>query len=402
MFARRVLLIVLLCVGIAPLAYAKCPTLPRELEFGDIGEDVIELQQFLKGQGVSGDDGNIFGEKTLEAVKFWQGSQVLPQTGRVDAAVRKRIGEICKTEPDTVVRDNLSVRPMSGNAPLTTSILLTLGDGADNRFIVDFGDGATASANACTPDGTCKTSLQAKHTYKDPGKYVVQLFRDYGTSTITKNSLSGKSAVMQTIVTVDDPVVRPVPETCEQWFDGCSVCTRKAIGAPLVCPKKTCYGKSAPRSCKAFFYINKPPVVKVTGPKNVSNSLVRSYVVTARDPEGAQVTYAIDWGEGAGTSAPQNFFKGGTFTHRFTQGGVYTVTGFARDAAGDVGTARMSVFVRDARDEEVCDAKYAPVCGETKVCTTPGVCSVVRKIYGNACIMDKAHATKVPAGTPCK
>ncbi len=398
---RKFFLISALFFCATSVAYAKCPTLPRNLEFGDIGADVADLHAFLKTQGIAGDEGNIFGEKTLDAIRFFQASLTLKESGVVDSATRKKIAEMCKVEADVVIRDTIAVRPATGVAPLTSQITLTLGDGADNSFLIDFGDGTSARAHACGADGTCKTSLKAKHIFKEPGRYAVRLFRDYGeTEELGKNAVSGRTAVMQVVVFVDDSKPAIPADTCKEWFDGCAVCTRKSVGAPLICPKKSCLGKLLPRVCKASFYINKPPVVKVSGPTNIRNGIVRPYEIFAVDPERTRMEYAIDWGDGTTNSTPTSFFRTTQFTHRYKDGGVYTITAFAKDAAGDVGHATLKVLVRDARDELVCDNSYKPVCGLTKVCTN-GICNENLKTYGNQCLMDKAHATKLYTGV-CK
>ncbi|MFM2414907.1 MAG: carbohydrate binding protein cbp2A [Candidatus Parcubacteria bacterium] len=395
--ALRGICIVLSFFLLTDIAFAKCPTLPRNIEFGDIGSDVADLHAFLKTQGIAGDEGNIFGEKTLDAIRFFQASLTLKETGIVDAQTRKKIAELCKSEASVVVRDSIAVRPTKGFAPLKTTTTITLGDGADNTFLIDFGDGTTAKASACTSGGSCKTTLQGKHTYEQPGRYAVRLFRDYGASDVGQKALSGKLAVMQVIVHVEDPRPELVPETCKEWFDGCSVCTRKSIGAALSCQKKVCYGKTQPRACKGYFYINKPPLVKVAGPTNIRNGIIRHYEVTALDPERSTVTYAIDWGDGTTENPPRNFYRTGKFTHRYKDGGWYTITAFAKDAAGDVGKSTLRVFVRDARDELVCDSVAAPVCGTVKVCTGTE-CKEEQRTFGNECLMDKAHATKVAKG----
>lgn len=397
---RRAFIVCVLSLCITQTAYAKCPTIPRDLEFGDIGADVAGLHDFLKTQGISGDDGNIFGEKTLDAIRFFQASLTLKESGIVDSATRKKIAELCKTEANVVIRDTIAVRPSKGVAPLTTQITLTLGDGSDNTFLIDFGDGSIARASACHSDGTCKNTLKAKHVFKEPGRYSVRLFRDYGDSELTKNAVSGRSAVMQVIVTVEDPSPVIASDTCKEWFDGCTLCTRKSIGSPLVCPKKTCSGKLLPRICKAYFYINKLPIVKVTGPTNIRNGIVRQYDVFAVDPERSQMQYAIDWGDGTTESPPTNFYRTGKFTHRYKDGGTYTITAFAKDAAGDTGQATLKILVRDARDELVCDSNYKPVCGVTKVCSGDE-CREQLKTYGNQCLMDKAKANKLYTGI-CK
>jgi PKD repeat protein len=346
-------------------AYAKCPTLPRNLEFGDIGDDVADLHSFLKLQGISGDDGNIFGEKTLESIKFFQGSLVLPQTGVVDAATRKKVAEECKTEAATLVRDGITVRPATGKAPLQTVVTLTLGDGADNTFNIDFGDGTNAKAAACKPDGTCKNTLQAKHTFKLPGNYMVKLFRDYGESGLGNGLQGGKSAVMEVPVFVEYPESAVIPQTCKEWFDGCNTCLRKSLGSDFSCPKKKCVGALKERICKSFFYINKPPVVTVTGFKTVLNNITRQYQVRATDPEGAAVQYAIDWGDGTSEETPTRYFKTGLFSHAYKDGGTYTVTGFARDVSGDVGKKtsvprRTSLYVVQSMPAQIrCVKKYS-------------------------------------------
>ncbi len=397
---RRVIIACVLSLVCAPVVYAKCPTLPRNIEFGDIGADVSDLHSFLKTQGISGDSGNIFGEKTLDAVRFFQASLTLKETGVVDAPTRKKIAELCKTEAEVVIRDSIAVRPAKGAAPLTTQVTLTLGDGSDNTFIIDFGDGTSARASACNADGTCKNTLKAKHIFKEPGRYPVRLYRDYGTSELGKNALSGRSAVMQVIVNVDDSKPVVVADTCKEWFDGCALCTRKSIGSPLTCSKKTCVGKLLPRACRAHFYVNKPPIVKVTGPTNIRNGIVRQYQVSGIDPERSRMQYAIDWGDETPSKTPTEYYKNGTFSHRYKDGGTYTITGYVKDAAGDVGQSSLKILVRDARDELVCNSISKPVCGVIKVCAD-GECQEVLKNYGNQCLMDKAHATKLYDGT-CK
>jgi hypothetical protein len=175
---------------------------------------------------------------------------------------------------------------------------------------------------------------------------------------------------------------------------------RKSLGSDFSCPKKKCVGALKERICKSFFYINKPPVVTVTGFKTVLNNITRQYQVRATDPEGAAVQYAIDWGDGTSEETPTRYFKTGLFSHAYKDGGTYTVTGFARDVSGDVGKKTFKVFVRDARDERVCTAAYEPVCGAINACANK-VCKEILKTYGNGCLLDKAHATKVKNGV-CK
>lgn len=65
-------------------AQTECVDLPRNISRGDESNDTLSLQKFLKNQGlISSEPTSFFGEKTVEAVKVYQGMRNLPQTGRV-------------------------------------------------------------------------------------------------------------------------------------------------------------------------------------------------------------------------------------------------------------------------------------------------------------------------------
>lgn len=65
-------------------AQTECVDLSRNISRGDESDETLSLQKFLKNQGlISFEPTRFFGEKTVEAVKAYQGMRNLPQTGRV-------------------------------------------------------------------------------------------------------------------------------------------------------------------------------------------------------------------------------------------------------------------------------------------------------------------------------
>jgi peptidoglycan hydrolase-like protein with peptidoglycan-binding domain len=78
-------------------ATASCVDIPRNMHRGAESSFVTTLQKFLQSKGLLTEITGFYGDKTIEAVKDYQGSKGLPVTGMVYDATRESIkGETCQ------------------------------------------------------------------------------------------------------------------------------------------------------------------------------------------------------------------------------------------------------------------------------------------------------------------
>ena len=77
---------------------------PRYLGYGDKGDDVLKLQQFLAKQGLlSATPNGHFGLATKEAVKKFQKAHSIKQTGNVGTSTKEELDKDIK--PETTTKD---------------------------------------------------------------------------------------------------------------------------------------------------------------------------------------------------------------------------------------------------------------------------------------------------------
>jgi peptidoglycan hydrolase-like protein with peptidoglycan-binding domain len=109
---------------------------------------------------------------------------------------------------------------------------------------------------------------------------------------------------------------------------------------------------------------NLPPVVdSVSAPTTLSAGETGKWFVYAHDPERRQLTYSVDWGDGAKDSSSvsrayeySTSVQTTTFTHAYVFAGTYTPKFFVKDDAGQVESASATVVVRGmtAPDYDAC------------------------------------------------
>lgn len=91
-----------------------------------------------------------------------------------------------------------------------------------------------------------------------------------------------------------------------------------------------------------------PVISGVTSPTNLQVNQMGTWVVSARDPENGPLQYSVVWGDEAYTTYPAGapayqYSQQASFTHTYTQPGVFTPTFTVRDNTGR--EARTSVTV---------------------------------------------------------
>lgn len=149
--------------------------------------------------------------------------------------------------------------------------------------------------------------------------------------------------------------------------------------------------------------INKAPLISaIIGPTLLKPNEAGTWKITASDPEGDALVYSTVWGdEGASVAVLLNISQQGTpysattsISHTYTSTGAYTIVVFAKDTAGNIAKATLSLQVYEPYVPPGNGATPLP-CGEgpgSPACGTPG-------IGGFACYMDGQgyNAEKPPA-----
>lgn len=253
-------------------------------------------------------------------------------------------------------------------------------------YTLDFGDGTAEGKVVCKKGGVCAT-VAVQHVFVKPGVYPVVLYRAYpdDADATTGKMLRGVAARSFVTVAEKNPI-EPAP-LCKRWFNGCVECSRAKQGGEMACPKKQCFGALKERVCKEEFYINKVPRVTVVGPATSTEGLERQWRVDGVDPEKEKMTFGVRWGDEAvsvRTKVPQTIASH-IFAHTYMSPGTFTVTAYAKDASGGIGTATAKIYIRDAYAGVTCTKEYIPVCG---------IRDGELHTYPNECSLRKARATK--------
>ncbi len=385
------------CVSLLCYSYSSaestCPKTTRTLSLGMKGADVTSVQQFLATQGISGDAVlGTYGQKTRDAVRFFQNSMSLPDSGVVDSVTYKAMLDACAEEEQTAFKDDLAVAPTAGKAPHAIKATATITESADTTFLLDFGDGTNPTVLPCAGANACTKGIDYKYVFKKSGNYPVALFRSYssGSAGVAGGSGSSKTLVKQIMVQVDDAIPVVPPRLCKEWFNGCTTCTRADADEDFACPKKACIGAFKAKECKVLFAVNQPPEITVYGPNNVERNVRRLWTVEGYDPEGTRLSYAFDWGDSVKTVDQLLFTNKASASYAYKTKGVYTLTVYAKDAKDGVGATSMTVRVRDSLKDAQCGREYQPVCARKKVCERDGTkCKSIYKNYINTCLMKK-------------
>ncbi len=349
-----------------PPQHRICEALKRNLVFGVQGDDVHDLQEFLRDEGyLSASATGYFGALTSQAVTKWQSAQGLSAVGSFGPMSRERIKMWCGGGARACT---LEYNPVCGAKPIVciptpcNPVPTTYG----NRCMMK-ADGASFSY-----EGQCKN---------------------------------------------DTPPSVPNPENdpnCKVWSDGCNTCSRSTQGGPGMCTLMACMktdGYQPAPYCKERFGTageNKSPSISAfSGPTTLAINEKGTWKVSASDPENGPLTYDITWGDenaypySVGGMAPSSaaFVQQTTFEHTYAQAGIYTVVIVARDNVG--ATAKTTATVRVGTDGIACTQEYAPICGRPSECGNtckPGMyCTMLcqmqePKTYSNRCHLNVAGA----------
>lgn len=403
----------------------------RPLRFGARGNDVMELQDFLKSEGhLSVGATGYFGAITAQAVSNWQIAEGISSVGVVGPASRERIKIWCEGGRES----SLKAYPTSGPAPLTVYFWHIIHYKSLEGFSIDFGDGTSdtlsvgCGINPFSGSNACPRALIADHTYSADGTYIATLYhgRNLCPTNISQNgpdcmAPSFREVVARVRITVgattytnpaDDP-------QCKSWFDGCNTCSRRNPGGSGMCTMMACMrvGNDIPKPyCTAWFDEfpsgNKPPVISgFSGPTTLAINTTGTWTINASDPENGQLSYQVSWGDertpytypqGVAMSAAPVFVQNTTFTHSYANAGNYTMTILVQDSSGQ--SAKTSTTVKVGYEVDCKAAESAPVCGQPPfVCNVQGLaCAQVMpapKTYSDRCFMNIAGASFLYEGT---
>jgi PKD repeat protein len=168
---------------------AACPNIGRILKRGSTGDDVTRLQQYLALDPSVYPEGTVsgyFGALTERAVQRWQskynivssGSPSTTGWGQVGPRTAAAIALLCQTGGSSPVGGYIQVSPISGNAPLTVTVIATVNSTnscASAIYQLNWGDNSNpvsipVSANVCT-----QISQTYTHTYTAGGTYQITL-----------------------------------------------------------------------------------------------------------------------------------------------------------------------------------------------------------------------------------
>lgn len=293
----------------------SCLVLTRGLAYGSRDgygyNDVSRLQSFLISQGyLYSNVTGYYGSLTASAVAKFQQNNNLSPVGIVGPATRARIQQL--------TCNGGGVIPPSTQAPVITSMNPTYGptgtyvtiygSGFSSNNTIKFGNGGIT--NVPSYNGTsvqfripesmgvfCQSGQYciALAIIVNPGNYAVSVVNDRGTS----NS--------QTFTVTSGNSGNPY----------------QPYGAPVI------NGIDAPTTLG----------VNQTG----------TWTVRATDQAGGGLNYSVDWGDQyypyTSAAASQTFIQSSTFTHAYSQPGVYTVRFTVRGSNGLTTTSSVTVNV---------------------------------------------------------
>lgn len=205
----------------------SCPQIGRVLSLGSSGSDVTSLQQFLATNvGYSGGASGYFGAQTQTAVEQYQSQNNIISYGTPDttgygvvgprtaAAIRLACsgGSITTVTatPGTgggIVSGFLQVSPVTGSAPLTTTVTATVNTAASctgATYTVDFGDGSQDQVIPVAAGNCSQQNQSFQHTYQYGGSYTVTLSSGAHSSTAVV-TVSGPAAPSTAVTGQSNP-----------------------------------------------------------------------------------------------------------------------------------------------------------------------------------------------------
>ncbi len=432
-------------VGNADTSY-YCPQLSVLLQRGARDSttqgQVSELQSFLVDRYSLDEQTMItgyFGRTTQSYVQQFQREEGLPAAGIVGAMTRARIAAVCaqtdarkvcvapqqvqcKGDEEYVaggrdaagcamagwckqksITSDFYAKPEEGYAPHTVTFYAMVGGKA--QYAVDFGDGTGQQPIACiAPADACVSPGKIDHVYTKTGTYTATLRRIYRIMELQPGDriLGPLASVTITAKEKEVPVVKP-DVRCKVWFDGCNTCSRTVAGSGFTCTQMACtQSVVAQPACREYFALGKtdapPTITAFSGPTQLDVNQDGMWRIEARDAEGQQLSYRVDWGEyiqgQSASTASTNFSQTAFVSHRFAQAGSYTVGITIYDTAG--GSATSSAIVTVGTATAACPSQ-ARVCGERRVCTSQE-CWNERRTYETICSLRAESAVFIAEG----
>ncbi len=190
-----------------------CPQIARNLSRGARGQDVRELQEYLKQTGdytypeITG----YFGRATEKAVQRFQsrvgvisyGTPASTGFGLVGPATRRALSNACGFTPNASPATNgllreFLVTPKAGSIPFISAVVFSYQGSDCTAFTLDWGDGSTPIIQYPQNSGSCDDYIvkkTARHTYVKEGDFTITLtVRKNGiTQTYTQQVHSGTS-----------------------------------------------------------------------------------------------------------------------------------------------------------------------------------------------------------------
>lgn len=325
-----------------------CPDLTRNLFLGakdsSAGKEVSALQKFLahdKDIYPEGDVSGFFGPHTRDAVKRWQlkhgvvspGSAPSAGFGSVGPQTRAALTKACQPPPPVFFKGELTIEP--------SSVELKIGESVTVHAWYQPPAPPCPEGLFCTQVMPERQEVAASFTSSDPSVAAVD---------VTKNAC-------------DPPRMCPVSVTryaVRGVSEGSAVITASYYGntdddstdgsAALTATMDVSVGEV--HSDK-----NLPPSIRgVAGPVSLRAGASGTWEVKASDPENQPLSYSVVWGDerffqsSPGVSAPsaKAIEQTATFTHTYSDVGLYRPVFTVQDSAGNQESASITVSVGTA------------------------------------------------------
>lgn len=294
--------------------YRVCDTTLRGLSLGSRGDEVMSLQEFLRGEGyLSANATGYFGPMTSRALAQWQNAEGISAVGVFGPVSQARMMRWCG-DSGTTNTMRFEASPTNGSAPLAVTFNTWISGFHINTvsYVIDYGDGVAENATSCNaPADACVSPGVNTHTYAANGTYTATLSKITnpcaGQEMICKAAIQTEVVAKQQItvgpvactmeyapvcgakqVTCIKTPCNPVPTTygnrcamnadgatylysgqckdtttnpendpqCKVWYDGCNTCSRSNPGGPAMCTLMACMttGDITPVPyCKSYF-----------------------------------------------------------------------------------------------------------------------------------------------------
>lgn len=384
----------------------QCPHISRTLRPGATGDDVSRLQRFLALDPVIYPEAQItgyYGSLTEAAVKRFQCKNKIVCEGSGDSTgygvTGPRTAAILALQcPDIVnagdtgggtVGGFIRVSPVSGVAPLTTAVQVTVNTtnsctGA--TYVLNYGDG-TPTMSIPVASGSCQPAVQTfNHTYLSPGTFTVGLSAGIHSTSATVNvaqpaqqpvtqtssdSFSASATSGSAPLTVTFSGVANGPASCNVgsytlvFGDGQSASIPVSGCTPISYNVEHTYSSGGnftatlyPRSSASGSSVGSVSIAVSGG--STSSAYTGAFTI-APSASGAALSiqvsfelekscsaYDLDWGDStAHASQAEGSCSGNVvqknFTHQYASSGFYTVTLKRGSGLSDVDVAAVSV-----------------------------------------------------------